>query len=307
MKNLVLLFFYSIVFSYSNKITAQSGNPCDNKKNDIAQIVSGNYNCDIEINKYGKDAAKSKGTVKVEKVGENKIKISTAGVKSFTLDIIKESSTSIGGSITENYQTRSVSFTLYNKSANISGGSGNGNYNEGDEFWWFSNGISSENNKPENLDATAFKEITIDIAAALKEKIAHIVTIKFEPKGNEYKFTGCHSKLAIDPQGINSRIEETIPKNAEGVYEAKVFAKGPDGVEVKKSGNGGKSTFFPDDWDESRILEEAEHAIKNNVCFANGVDDKDGYYGYSKDGKVKIEFYYREATGKMISFFPSLR
>ncbi|MFK8273306.1 EndoU domain-containing protein [Capnocytophaga canimorsus] len=33
-----------------------------------------------------------------------------------------------------------------------------------------------------------------------------------------------------------------------------------NGSELRKTNNRGKSTFFPDDWDEARILEEVEHA-----------------------------------------------
>lgn len=97
-----------------------------------------------------------------------------------------------------------------------------------------------------------------------------------------------------------------IPKS-EGVYEAKVFAKGPDGKEYTKSGNGGRSTFYPDSWDKMRIFDEAEFAVKNNKGFADGIDAKDGYFGFSKNGKIRIQFYYDELTGKINSFFPSLK
>jgi Bacterial EndoU nuclease len=153
----------------------------------------------------------------------------------------------------------------------------------------------------------AFKIITTDVGAALRNRVSHISKIVFEAKSNgTYRFSGCHSKSAIDELGANARIEITIPKNAEGVYEAKVFAKGPDGLEIGKSGNQGKSTFFPDSWSEAKILEEAEHAVKNNKGFANGVDAKEGYYGFSKDGKIKIQFYYRDSDGFIGSFFPKL-
>ena len=155
----------------------------------------------------------------------------------------------------------------------------------------------------------AFKEITTDVALALKNRIDHICKIKFETKGTGYKFTGCHSKVALDALGNNARIEITIPKNAEGVYEAKVFAKGTDGIVIPKTGNGGKSTFFPDSWDEARILDEVEYAVRNNKGLvpqsAGGASNQ--YYGFSKDGKIKIEFYYNESTGAINSFFPSLK
>ena len=151
----------------------------------------------------------------------------------------------------------------------------------------------------------AFLEITTDITPSLHKRIAHICKIKFEHKGHGYKFTGVHSKIAIDNAYGKARIEIVTPPNAAGVYEAKVFARGPDNIEIAKSGNGGKSTFFPDQWDESKILEETAYAIKNNKGFENGVDAADGYYGYSKDGNIRIGFYYRD--GVIISFFPSLK
>lgn len=158
--------------------------------------------------------------------------------------------------------------------------------------------------------SNVFKVITTDIRTALNNRITHIRKIIFELKANgTYKFSGCHSKSALDELGNNARIEITIPANVEGVYEAKVFAKGPDGIEIPKSGNQGKSTFFPDSWDEAKILDEAEYAVKNNVgqvpASAGGAPNQ--YYGFSKDGKIKIEFYYDDATGNINSFFPSLK
>jgi Bacterial EndoU nuclease len=158
-----------------------------------------------------------------------------------------------------------------------------------------------------NGTGSIFKVITTDITTALYNRIGHIRKIVFEVKSNgTYKFSGCHSKSAIDELGTNARIEVTIPANAEGVYEAKVFAKGPDGIEIPKSGNQGKSTFFPDSWSEAKILDEVKHAVKNNKGFANGVDATEGYYGFSKNGKIKIQFYYRDSDGFIGSYFPKL-
>ena len=54
-----------------------------------------------------------------------------------------------------------------------------------------------------------------------------------------------------------------------GVYSAKVKVETDDGTEVIKSCNEGYSTFFPDSWDESKILSEVEHAISNNDGFVS--------------------------------------
>jgi hypothetical protein len=162
-----------------------------------------------------------------------------------------------------------------------------------------------ETHNTSNSEFKAFKEISTDVNRSLHKRITHITKIKFDHKGHGYRFTGVHSKIAIDNAHGKARVEIVTPPNTAGVYEAKVFATAPDGIEITKTGNGGKSTFFPDNWDESKILEETEFAIKNNKGFENGIDDADGYYGYSKDGKVRIGFYYR--NGAIISFFPTLR
>ncbi len=151
-----------------------------------------------------------------------------------------------------------------------------------------------------------FKIITTDVRAAITARINHITKIIFEPKSVGYRFSGCHSNSALVELGTNARIEITIPANSAGVYEARVFAKGPDGVEILKSGNGGKSTFFPENWTEQRILNETDFAIRNNKGLIDATDASKGYFGFSKDGNVKIGFYYRATDGFIGSFFPIL-
>jgi Bacterial EndoU nuclease len=166
---------------------------------------------------------------------------------------------------------------------------------------------SGYSGKTVKLVGNAFKGITTDIGLALRNRITHIRKIIFEAKSNgTYKFSGCHSKSAIDELGVNARVEVTTPANAEGVYEAKVFAKDPTGIERMKSGNEGKSTFFPDSWNEAKILDETEFAVRNNRGLIDPTDATKGYWGYGKDGKTKIGFYYRDADGYIGSFFPIL-
>jgi hypothetical protein len=134
-----------VIVLTGNSVYSQG--PCDV---DLAKIMSGSYKCDIEIYKYGTDAVKKNATVKIEKVGLNKVEISAGGCSSFTVEISKGGDASIGGSITEKDQTRSVSLTLNEKPAKISGASGNGAYKPGDTFWNF-NGENSDNDKPSDL------------------------------------------------------------------------------------------------------------------------------------------------------------
>ena len=65
--------------------------------------------------------------------------------------------------------------------------------------------------------------------------------------------------------------------------------------------------MFPDSWDKNRIMDEVEHAVKNNKGLYDINRPNDGYFGYSKDGQTKIRFYYNDSTGKIGSYFPSLK
>lgn len=71
-------------------------------------------------------------------------------------------------------------------------------------------------------------------------------------------FTGVHSKKAILGHSHSARIEiqDAGVDTWNDVYDAKVFATGPDGREYTKSGNNGVSTFFPDSWSEQKIKDE---------------------------------------------------
>jgi hypothetical protein len=144
MKKLRIITYFLLVL-LSNTVYSQSS--CGSN---LAKIMSGSYNCEIQINKYGADAAKKNASVKIEKVGENKVQVSAAGCTAFTVEISKGGDASIGGSVTEKDQTRSVSLVLNDKPAKISGSSGNGAYKPGDIYWSFS-GESTDNDKPESL------------------------------------------------------------------------------------------------------------------------------------------------------------
>ncbi|MFJ1429671.1 EndoU domain-containing protein [Capnocytophaga canimorsus] len=87
-----------------------------------------------------------------------------------------------------------------------------------------------------------------------------------------------------------------------GVYEAEPIIKLENGSELRKTNNRGKSTFFPDDWDEARILEEVEHAINNNHGRVPDSSTNE-YFGYSKNGGVKIHFYYN-TDSSVGSYYP---
>ena len=124
-------------------------------------------------------------------------------------------------------------------------------------------------------------------------------------------FKGCHSKIALDDYVQNNptaRYEfrnKVMDNSGNGVYESNPVIILDDGTELVKTNNRGKSTFFPDDWDEARILEEVEYAITNNhgrVLTPNAVRNE--YFGYSRDGKVKIHFYLNNNNNSINSYFP---
>ncbi|GET46201.1 hypothetical protein RCZ01_15030 [Capnocytophaga felis] len=123
-------------------------------------------------------------------------------------------------------------------------------------------------------------------------------------------FKGCHSKIALDDYTKNNptaRYElknKVMDSSGNGVYEAEPIIKLENGTELRKTNNRGKSTFFPDDWDEARILEEVEHAINNNHGKFNlNKPNSNEYFGLSRDGKIEIHFFYNQ-DGTIGSYYP---
>ncbi len=105
--------------------------------------------------------------------------------------------------------------------------------------------------------------------------------------------------------GTSYAIAKLAPKRASsnGVYEANPVIKLQNGTELVKTNNAGKSTFFPDAWNEAKVLDEVEYAIANNHGKLPTKPNGNEYFGYSRDGKVKIHFYLN-ADGSIGSYFP---
>ena len=119
--------------------------------------------------------------------------------------------------------------------------------------------------------------------------LEHILEGEINSKGQA---VGYHYENMPGSKGSvreGSRSEE----NEYGVYTAKVSVDG-----VKKTSNGGKSSFFPLDWDPQQVVDAINEAYEEKV-FKTG----NTYYGYSKEG-VKINMYIDESTDKIISAFP---
>lgn len=172
MKNLKKLLFLGLL-SLSNLVFSQSD--CEKDKQDLAQIVSGSYKCEITTMEYGGDgnAKKSQGTVTISKVGENKIKIS-GGAVSFTISELKvDGNTIVLGEepAPDNNGSKSINLNIYEKPATISGKSSNGTSEKEKKSWTFE-GVSTESNKPESLNSEpACKEIFVSPNAEFGGKI----------------------------------------------------------------------------------------------------------------------------------------
>ncbi len=180
MKNLKKLLFLGLL-SLSNLAFSQSD--CDKTKKDLAQIISGSYKCEIRELGYGGDGSykNSQVTVTISKVGENKIKISS-GSNSYTISglAVNGSTTILGEEPAEdNNGSKSLSISLYEKKANVIGQSSNGTSEKAKIYWSF-DGISIDNNKPENLDSKF-------VAQNVTQLDCHLKNLKTEIAASSYQ------------------------------------------------------------------------------------------------------------------------
>ncbi len=96
------------------------------------------------------------------------------------------------------------------------------------------------------------------------------------------KVTGGHSLLNGDV-----RIVEVVsPPDVNGVYEAFVEIKQPDGQWVRKENGSAPNTMFPATWNRERIIEEIDSAWRSQTPHENPLK----WRGESKSGVV-IEGY----------------
>ena len=87
---------------------------------------------------------------------------------------------------------------------------------------------------------------------------------------------------------------KSVP-NHFGVYEAEVTVNG-----IRKTANGGKSTFFPDHWNAQEVVDAINEAF-NKKQFVQG--RRNSYVGELSNG-MQIEMFIDNITGKVISAFP---
>ena len=118
--------------------------------------------------------------------------------------------------------------------------------------------------------------------------IDHVIGGDFNARSR--KVTGGHSLLNDDV-----RIVKVVsPPDANGVYQAIVEIKQPDGQWVIKKSKTGANTMFPQDWSRAKIIDEIDSAWKNKKEHSN----TNKWTGVSKSGVV-IEGY---KTPKLTAF-----
>lgn len=163
----------------------------------------------------------------------------------------------------------------------------------------------------------------LDIRTKILARKHHVLEIEGLNKTRNYNgttmegFTGCHSTQALSDYvsvnggtfRINGKPTNLQPNEVfEGqpiiTINGKDYVKtnGQPLVEYTPGKYGGTSTFFPENWSNSKILDEVEFAIANNHGVAPGNNPSE-YFGFSKDGKVEIHFYLNN-DGTIGSYFP---
>lgn len=98
-------------------------------------------------------------------------------------------------------------------------------------------------------------------------------------------------------EGLSSKRGKVIPGTASspndfGVYEAEVKVQG-----VKKTSNGGKSTFFPKEWSPQEVIDAINEAYVVKQLLTGNI-----YEGLTSEGQV-IRLYI-DKNGHIISAFP---
>lgn len=169
-----------------------------------------------------------------------------------------------------------------------------------------------------------------DITTKVLAKEPHVLKVETKADGTFYPksktidgrtfnmegFKGCHSENALK-EYIQAHGGTYAVKNKSlgqgGVYEGQPIIYVNDKEYVKINGRfveyesgklGGTSSFFPEEWSNTKIKQEVEHAIKNNHGLVDGAQSE--YFGFSTDGKVEIHFYLRQ-DGGIGSYFPKKR
>lgn len=115
----------------------------------------------------------------------------------------------------------------------------------------------------------------------------------------KFEVTGVHHVISVD--NLKVRIKNKSMLDANGVYTAKVEMYHDDLKTINGTGWKTKkkaSTFFPDSWNQDKILMEISHAFESKTIVPGS---SYRYTGYTSE-KIKIEMIIRE--GKIETAFP---
>src|SRR5699024_7887238 len=139
----------------------------------------------------------------------------------------------------------------------------------------------------ENTQVTAIEDLE-NVNNFRDGSLEHILEGELNHNGQA---TGYHYDQLPTKKGEVIEGTET-EENEFGVYEAEVMVS-----DVKKNSNGGKSTFFPDDWDTQDVIDAINEAYDVKE-YING----NTYEGLTTDGLI-IRMYL-DQQDKIISAFP---
>ena len=144
------------------------------------------------------------------------------------------------------------------------------------------------------------KEIR-DLIATVKDHAIYSRGLETSKKTGSVQYSGGHTKSALENltrknNGVKYELKEFKLNSETGVYECRPEITLSDGTIVRKVGNKGICTFFPDTWDEAKILKEVNFASQHLIGKYTKI--RNGYVGISSDGKVKIVIQFDEYINK---------
>lgn len=151
-----------------------------------------------------------------------------------------------------------------------------------------SNGVNHHDNQESNADQVSSIEELEHTEAFKNDALEHILEGELNRKG---KAVGFHYDGLLSKKGQIVSGTETDP-NEFGVYEAEVKVS-----DVAKTSNGGKSTFFPNEWSAQDVVDAINEAYDNSTLITGNT-----YEGLTNDGLV-IRMYL-DHNEQIISAFP---
>lgn len=151
------------------------------------------------------------------------------------------------------------------------------------------NGDQNQNDHHDNNSETILSLDDLEHTEAFRKgALEHILEGELNRKGQAvgFHYDGLPTKKGTIISGT-----ETEP-NEYGVYEAEVEVS-----DVAKTSNGGKSTFFPDEWTAQDVVDAINEAHENSTLITGNT-----YEGLTDDGLV-IRMYL-DQHDQIISAFP---